>query len=194
LTIAINTVSTNTTLRRRDEWQSQRRQLATWLAELDEVDELARSGDAMAVANLLAQSIFRNAHGLIAEATTQSERTAETMLALARVVRRFGRVAEGAQSEMAQVFQATSESMAGIADPQAQQDIQAAAEAELGLLRVQTCGQLVALLKTALRLDPQLSAMSVPEFLDSYRPVGGPWIRRPGGRCRCCTGRHASTR
>jgi hypothetical protein len=151
LTIAINTVSANTALRRRAQWEDQRQRLSTWLHDLEKINHLTEDNAALSTPNLATRTI-RSASELLSDAQAETAEDAETTHALAQVVWQFSAVVERIDTRLEQILPF---------------EVQAALKHE----QAQTYGHLSALLKTTLQLDPELATMSVTKFVRSYGPA-----------------------
>jgi hypothetical protein len=170
LTIAINTVSANMTLRRRAQWEDQRQRLSTWLHDLEKVNHLTEDNAALSTV-ILASRIIRSANELLSNAQAETAEDAETMQALAQVVWQLTAVLERIGTRLEPILRTMSATSNAATDATAWRRLPSKVQAELKHEQAQTYGHLSALLKTTLALDPELATMSVAKFVRSYGPA-----------------------
>jgi hypothetical protein len=170
LTIAINTVSANMTLRRRAQWEDQRQRLSTWLHDLEKINHLTEDNAALSAANL-ARDTIRSANELLSNAQAETAEDTETMQALAQVVRQLSAVLERIGTRLEPILRTMSASNNAATDATAWRRLPSKVQAELKHEQAQTYGHLSALLKTTLQLDTELATMSVAKFVRSYGPA-----------------------
>jgi len=169
LTIAINTVSANTTLRRRAQWKDQRQRLSTWLHDLEKINHLTEDNAAHSTANLASRTI-QSASELLSNAQAETAEDAVTTHALTQVVWQLSAVLERIGTRLEPILRTMSASSNASTDATAWRRLPSKVQAELKHEQAQTYRHLSALLKTTLELDPELATMSVTKFVRSYGP------------------------